>query len=295
MERTRMKARRLGLAAALALLVGGVGSPVRAQGFGGQINQPAVPPILNLNRLGAPPGLNYYNIYQPQIQAQSAIAQLQQQAQIQYGATAVGPGANLVTGHPVFYGNYSHFYATRGLAGVGASAGGAGYGGGPIAPQGGLGGGRRGPNPYRSGRRRHSGRGDPHRRRALGGELRRAEDRRACSAARPPNSAPTQGLPGQAVAAGTWGGSGSGTAGSAGAQFPTGSAGEHGAPSEGCACRPNRAPRSRPWSGWRSLSPQRGQRPPTCISTSGTHSPGGTYTCRQAPVRGSTTAGSGGG
>jgi hypothetical protein len=124
-----MSARRLGPAAALALLVGSVGSPARAQvRFGGQIGQPAVPPILNLNRLGAPPGLNYYNIVQPQIQSQSAIAQLQQQAQIQFGATAVGPGANLVTGHPVFYGNYSHFYATRGLAGVGA-AGGGGVGG----------------------------------------------------------------------------------------------------------------------------------------------------------------------
>ena len=140
MGRTRMSARRLDLAAALAVLIGGIGSPARAQvGFGGQIGQPAVPPILNLNRLGAPPGLNYYNIVQPQIQATSAIAQLQQQqSQLQYGATAVGPGANLVTGHPVFYGNYSHFYATRGLAGVGAAGGGGLGGAGFQLPTGGA-------------------------------------------------------------------------------------------------------------------------------------------------------------
>jgi hypothetical protein len=100
------------------------------------VNQPPVPAILNLNRFGAPPGLNYYNIVQPQVQAQAAIAQLQQQ-QTQYGATAVGPGAALSTGHPVFFGNYSHFYATRGLAGVGASVVG---GGGSAGTQFGTGG-----------------------------------------------------------------------------------------------------------------------------------------------------------
>jgi hypothetical protein len=113
--------------AALALLVGSVGAPARAQGptFGGPGNQPAVPPILNLNRLGAPPGVNYYNIVQPQVQFQSAISQLQQQtSQLQYAATAVGPGASLATGHPVSYGNYSHYYAIRGLAGGGAYGGG---------------------------------------------------------------------------------------------------------------------------------------------------------------------------
>jgi hypothetical protein len=119
-----MRRYHLGPAAALALLVGSVGSPARAQapGFGGPINQPPIPPILNLNRLGAPPGLNYYNIVQPQVQSQAAIAQLQQQtAQIQYQATAVGPGATLVTGHPVYYGNYLHYYSARGLAGVGGA------------------------------------------------------------------------------------------------------------------------------------------------------------------------------
>lgn len=125
-------------AAALALLLGSVVSPAHAQvpQFGGPINQPAVPPILNLNRFGAPPGLNYYNIVQPQVQSQDAISQLQQQtAQIQSQASAVGPGATLTTGHPVSYGNYSHFYALRGfplrgLAGVGGASGASGLPGG---------------------------------------------------------------------------------------------------------------------------------------------------------------------
>src|SRR5947208_2204631 len=120
MRKALMIPRRFG-AAALALAVASAGAPARAQAPSfGVPNQPPVAPILNLNRLGAPPGVNYYNIVQPQVQFQSAISQLQQQTtQLQYAATAVGPGANLATGHPVFYGNYSHYYATRGLAGVG--------------------------------------------------------------------------------------------------------------------------------------------------------------------------------
>lgn len=130
MGRSLMSPRRL-CPAALALLVGSVGAPAHAQGFGGSFNQPAVPPILNLNRFGAPPGLNYYNIVQPQLQFQAAISQLQQQtSQLQVGASAVGPGASLATGHPVFYGNYSHYYALRGLAGAGGyGAAGGSYGG----------------------------------------------------------------------------------------------------------------------------------------------------------------------
>src|SRR5205807_1068466 len=73
---------------------------------------------------GAPPGVNYYNIVQPQVQAQTAIAQLQQQVQTQVLATSVGPGSGLSTGHPVFFGNYYHYYSTRGLAGIGTTLGG---------------------------------------------------------------------------------------------------------------------------------------------------------------------------
>jgi hypothetical protein len=112
--------------AALAVLLAGLGSPARAQGipFGGPAYQPPVNPIVNITRQGAPPGLNYYNIVQPQLQFQASISQLQQQTtQLQAAATAVGPGATLTSGHPVFYGNLTHYYSTRGLAGVGAGAG----------------------------------------------------------------------------------------------------------------------------------------------------------------------------
>lgn len=128
-----MKAYHFG--AAVALLAGGLASPVQAQGipFGGPGYQPPVPPIINITRQGAPAGINYYNIVQPQVQFGSNINQLQQRTSLlQAEASAAGPGANLSTGHPVFFGNYSHFYATRGLAGVGTYGGGPTSGGAPI-------------------------------------------------------------------------------------------------------------------------------------------------------------------
>jgi hypothetical protein len=135
-----MKRSCYALAATLAVLLTGLAAPARAQGipFGGPTYNPPVNPILNLNRLGSPPGINYFNLVQPQIQFGSSINQLQlQTGQLQSDITAVGTGAVLATGHPVAFGNLSHYYAFRGLAGVsGGAVGGFGFGG-----QGGLSGG----------------------------------------------------------------------------------------------------------------------------------------------------------
>jgi hypothetical protein len=132
------------LAATLAVLLTGLAAPARAQGvpFGGPTYNPPVNPILNLNRQGSLPGINYFNLVQPQIQFGSSINQLQQQAgQLQSEITGAGNAAGLVTGHPVAFGNLSHYYAFRGLAGVsgGGLVGGFGFGQGGL--QGGFSGG----------------------------------------------------------------------------------------------------------------------------------------------------------
>jgi hypothetical protein len=131
---------RVGLVAALAGMVAGFGGPARAQGipFGGPAYNPPVSPYLNLIRGGASPGLNYYNIVQPQIQFQSEITGLQQQTgALQAQQSAVGPGTSLATGHMVAFGNWSHYYARRGMAGIGGGMyGGMGRGMGGIGGMG---------------------------------------------------------------------------------------------------------------------------------------------------------------
>lgn len=102
--------------AALALLIAGAGSGALAQTLSGSINQPPVSPYINILRGGAPAGVNYYNIVQPQLQFYSAINQLQSQ-QRQQAASMGSSSEFLSTGHEVQFGNLSHFYPQQGGGG----------------------------------------------------------------------------------------------------------------------------------------------------------------------------------
>ncbi len=114
---------------ALVLIAAGGSSPALAQTIGGQNPAgPAVSPYLNLARPGTLPGINYYGLVQPQMQFQSSISNLQQnqmglvQSVTTGGSVGSGP---VTTGHPVMFGNYSHYYrppATAGGAGLGTLA-----------------------------------------------------------------------------------------------------------------------------------------------------------------------------
>jgi hypothetical protein len=104
------------------------GSSVLAQTLGGQNpSGPAVSPYLNLMRAGAPLGVNYYDLVRPQIQFRSAISNLQRsQAGLIQGLTTGGSAADsaVMTGHPVMFGNYSHYFPGQGTSGgLGASGG----------------------------------------------------------------------------------------------------------------------------------------------------------------------------
>jgi hypothetical protein len=82
---------------------------------------PAVSPYVNLPRFGAPLGVNYYNLVQPQIQFQSAISGLQQNQASLMGAVTTGTDVGygpVVTGHLAMFGNTSHYFAGRGGAGT---------------------------------------------------------------------------------------------------------------------------------------------------------------------------------
>src|SRR5690349_19265376 len=59
----------------------------RAQSQGVPSNsRPTVSPYLNLNRRGASPGINYYNLVRPQTEFYSSIQQLQQQVGVNRSA-----------------------------------------------------------------------------------------------------------------------------------------------------------------------------------------------------------------
>jgi hypothetical protein len=103
-----------------------------------QLNpRPTVSPYLNIYR-GGSGAINYYGIVRPQLETQRQLFQLQQevqQVQPPFGI-ALDPQQNLatlstgMTGHPVSFQNYSHYYGGRG--GSGAVAGVAGGAGNPI-------------------------------------------------------------------------------------------------------------------------------------------------------------------
>jgi hypothetical protein len=106
------------------------GNSVLAQTIGGQNpSGPAVSPYLNLMRVGAPIGVNYYDLVRPQIQFQSAISNLQQnQAGLIQGLSTGGTADSLVTtGHPAMFGNYGHYFpgqaSSGGISAVGGLTG----------------------------------------------------------------------------------------------------------------------------------------------------------------------------
>jgi hypothetical protein len=114
-EELDMRTRLLPLAALMLSALGWNAFAQGPPGFG-NLNQPPVSPYLNINRLGASPAVNYYNIVQPQLQFASQIAQLNQQTNQIQGAVnqgATGGPESLRTGHMAYFGNYSHYYGLR--------------------------------------------------------------------------------------------------------------------------------------------------------------------------------------
>jgi hypothetical protein len=98
--------------------------------------QPPVSPYINILRGGAPPAINYFNIVQPQLEFNAAIGQLQTQQNIQGQAIATGNLFGTTTGHPVMFGNYSHYYTRQGMGG--GLMGGSGMGGMSMGGIGGM-------------------------------------------------------------------------------------------------------------------------------------------------------------
>jgi hypothetical protein len=103
-------------------------------------NTPAVSPFVNLNR-GGNPGANYFGIIQPQIQAQQGLSMLTQQQQLleqqMYAMPGQDPLGSGISGHPVYFRNYLHYFPQSGgiVTGTGFGAPGGGFG----APGGGFG------------------------------------------------------------------------------------------------------------------------------------------------------------
>jgi hypothetical protein len=107
---------------------------VQAQGFPGgynPANQPAVSPWLQLNRLGAPASLNYYNLVKPQFQFGSAIQGLEnQQALSSAQQTSFQNYLTLpATGHQASFNTHLRYYDTAGGGGGYGMMGGMGMGG----------------------------------------------------------------------------------------------------------------------------------------------------------------------
>lgn len=115
----------LGVLAALGLWGFGAAPQAHAQ-FGytrpqtSPFNQPAVSPYMNLAR-GGNPALNYNTLVRPQIDTGRALQQLQSQMsqdqqQILMGQLSAAPAgfdpsvALPLTGHPVQFQNYAHYY-----------------------------------------------------------------------------------------------------------------------------------------------------------------------------------------
>jgi hypothetical protein len=94
---------------------------------------PTVTPWLNLNRFGASPALNYYNLVKPQMNFQAGIGQLQQQNRMDQQSISNlqnGTGA-FVTGHQAgFMTQGSYFQTLSGGGGSGAGFGTSGRAGG---------------------------------------------------------------------------------------------------------------------------------------------------------------------
>lgn len=109
-------------------------------------NEPFVSPYLNMARPGADPSFNYTTLVQPQLtqqrntqiqanQLQTLNRDVQQQGAL--GAYGAVGGMRATGGRAASYGNYSHFYPSRGAGASGGkaarnypspSAGGSGFG-----------------------------------------------------------------------------------------------------------------------------------------------------------------------
>jgi hypothetical protein len=113
---------------ALALLIGWTVS-ARAQGYGPgyspagppglPTSRPAFSPYLNLLR-GGDPAISYYGLVKPEFDFRYANQNLQQQINQNASAinTPVDPTTGLpLTGHPVAFMNYSHYFGGAGGAG----------------------------------------------------------------------------------------------------------------------------------------------------------------------------------
>jgi hypothetical protein len=84
--------------------------------------QPIVSPYVNLNRGFGNAGINYFGIVRPQLQAQQAFQQLQQQQAyldqaVAAGITGVDPNQP-GTGHGTRFFNYSHYFSNQGSRAV---------------------------------------------------------------------------------------------------------------------------------------------------------------------------------
>jgi hypothetical protein len=83
--------------------------------------RPMFSPYLNLVRTNNPAinaGINYAGIVRPEFQIYSDVGQLQRQvSSLETGAAAGPEGTGLVTGHPVLFQNYGHFYPAAGTPG----------------------------------------------------------------------------------------------------------------------------------------------------------------------------------
>jgi hypothetical protein len=129
----------LGGSVALAQMpIGGYTPPIQ--------QQPVLPPILNLNRPGTNPAINYYGLVKPQQQTQQQLQNLQynqNQLMSAAGSAALTLPANepvplSTTGHPVFYFDYSKYFPLQGLPGnyAGGTAVPGGTGGSPFGATG---------------------------------------------------------------------------------------------------------------------------------------------------------------
>jgi hypothetical protein len=90
-----------------------------------QVGPPAFPPILNLNRSGTNPAINYFGLVRPQQQAMQQLANLQYQQSLLAGAAGtlgvVAPDQAVplsTTGHPVRYFDYARYFPLGGLPGA---------------------------------------------------------------------------------------------------------------------------------------------------------------------------------
>jgi len=90
------------------------------------LSRPAVPPILNLNRAGATPAENYFNLVRPQVEQRQAtlqqggqINQLRREVQKAPGIRSSATARMSPTGHHAGFMNTSHFHA--GAAGGGSA------------------------------------------------------------------------------------------------------------------------------------------------------------------------------